>query len=323
MVVHLYYPILTNVRSVDFKPEGISQRITPTHSPVPWCLSPADRDIPHITIEHFPFPLTPQSTVSQKSYSTLLSSGPAGSSATSSSRSSPSAAPTTSGRIARPPNAFLLFRNHFLKHCAALCGAESRQHILSRTIAQFWNMLDPTEKQIWYDKSKKEAMMHRERYPGYKFTPAPRRLRAAKNNGKLTVEISQSSEPNSPLKGPAPPSRNRRPKKARSVEVGNRFPSTSRHPINKVETPTHTPLSSPLSLPLQTPSSMQALSPMISSRLTLPHTPSPSLDFDLSTEDEPVLAFISDQDYNNSYLIHNQNTVHYFLFFFLNLCITY
>lgn len=296
---------------------------SPTHSTIPWCPSLDDRNINPITIPQLPFPLTPRSTTASKtSQSTPGSSNTTNSYTTSSSLPSPSTSPSL--------NTSPLFCSDFLKQSIAPSATESRpgQRNLGRLIAQTWNMMDPTQKQILRDKAMKEAVMCRERFSRPKFTPAPRGSRAAKNksnkNGRLMEEeITLLREIYTPLKGPAPlSSKNRRPKRARSVGVDNRFPPTFRHLITEVETPPHGPPTSPLSLPPQTPSMMQAFSSMmISPQLTHTRHPSTSLGFNKCVQDEMLSPFMINQGEKANYLIHNQNMVDSCFLFFRHLCI--
>jgi hypothetical protein len=170
----------------------------------------------------------------------------------------------------------------------------------------------------------KEEMTRRERYSRSKFPSAPRGSRAAKNksnkDGRLTEEITRLREIYTPFKGPAlPSSKNRRPKRPRSVGVDNRSLSSFRHLITEVETPPHNPPPSPLSLPPQTPSMMQAVSSMmISPQLTLSHRPSISLGFKNCAQDETLSPFMFDQGNNTIYPMHNQIMVDSIFFFTLH-----
>ncbi|KAF9482452.1 hypothetical protein BDN70DRAFT_991091 [Pholiota conissans] len=283
-----------------FKEEGSPRsmfNISPAHSPSPW--SPSLDHLPCVTMPQLTFPMTSSGSLSSS-----------GSSSPSSDMFTPCTPSPTAEHIPRPPNAFLLFRSDFLKKGTIPREYESRQQNLSRIAGEIWRLMDSTEKQHWHAEAKAKAKEHFLRHPHYKFNPAARGTRTAKNKSNASGQASDEHikhlrESFTPHKGIAPPSsRSRRPKKARSVEVGNRFGSSSPYPMIKVETPIHTPPSSPHSVPSQTQLSMQAPSPMAVQ--FGPRRPSTSLGFNHFAKDAAPSSFVPYQDENINKVMYNQ-----------------
>jgi HMG (high mobility group) box len=128
----------------------------------------------------------------------------------------------THAHVPRPPNAFMLYRSNFLRSRLVPPNVECRQQNLSRVAGQCWNLLPPKEKGQWQEEAAKALVEHQRRYPNYKFTPAPRGTRRAKDKGRANSNadvddsedrIRQIRERYTELAGPsAAPSRRRRPR---------------------------------------------------------------------------------------------------------------
>ncbi|KIY73719.1 hypothetical protein CYLTODRAFT_448694 [Cylindrobasidium torrendii FP15055 ss-10] len=84
----------------------------------------------------------------------------------------------TQERIPRPPNAFMLFRSHCIKtireKAAKEKTGEKRQQVFSRVAGEAWHMLEADEREEWTRRATDALHAHQRKYPGYKFTPAPR-----------------------------------------------------------------------------------------------------------------------------------------------------
>ncbi|CAA7259710.1 unnamed protein product [Cyclocybe aegerita] len=157
-------------------------------------------------------------------------------------------------RIPRPPNAFMLFRSDFLKRGVIPNNVERRQQNLSRIAGQVWNMLDPEEKAHWHEQAAQVLNEHQLKNPNYKFTPAPRGSRQSKSKAREENpamgddDIRRIRERYARVIGPSPTSNRKRRhhKKARSVEVGDRFPTQAFPPSTNPAV--HTFCSPPLPL---------------------------------------------------------------------------
>lgn len=101
--------------------------------------------------------------------------------------------PISRPHIPRPPNAFMIFRSHFLKLDAADC-LDRRQQNLSRLAGTAWNSLTSDEKAKWHEEAAQALLKHQQEYPNYKFTPAPRGSRRAKNTIRVKCEDSEKGE---------------------------------------------------------------------------------------------------------------------------------
>ncbi|KAF5322733.1 hypothetical protein D9619_000331 [Psilocybe cf. subviscida] len=83
-------------------------------------------------------------------------------------------------KIPRPPNAFMLFRGHFLKTRQIPLDEECRQQTISCVVGECWNMLPADEKAVWRRRAEEAKCAHMARYPGYKFSPSPCGTKASK-----------------------------------------------------------------------------------------------------------------------------------------------
>ncbi|KAF8195961.1 hypothetical protein K438DRAFT_1968430 [Mycena galopus ATCC 62051] len=88
--------------------------------------------------------------------------------------------PSSSRRIPRPPNAFILYRSDLLKTGMIPDNVERRQQNLSRVAGECWNLLSAAEKKVWQDLALERAARHAIDYPGYHFKPSPRGKAKAK-----------------------------------------------------------------------------------------------------------------------------------------------
>jgi len=98
--------------------------------------------------------------------------------------------PISRPHIPRPPNAFMIFRSNFLKIGAADC-LDRRQQNLSRLAGTAWNSLTSEAKAKWHEEAAQALLKHQQEYPNYKFTPAPRGSRRAKNTIRVKCEDSE------------------------------------------------------------------------------------------------------------------------------------
>ncbi|KAG8920288.1 hypothetical protein FRC02_000992 [Tulasnella sp. 418] len=78
------------------------------------------------------------------------------------------------GHIARPPNAFILFRSHVIANNAIPYRSEKSHGNVSKAIGTLWNDLSAEEKAYWQQRAEMEKEAHRLMYPDYKFTPRKR-----------------------------------------------------------------------------------------------------------------------------------------------------
>ncbi|KAF8974281.1 hypothetical protein BDZ97DRAFT_1751113 [Flammula alnicola] len=218
--------------------------ISRSGSPPQWSPTLDDRTIPKISTPQLSFPIAPPKSVqgsyafhrherhlpnSGSSRASPFTDNPAIARHTRVLSSSPAESSTTQ-RIARPPNAFMLFRSDFLKKGVIPGFVECRQQNLSRIAGQVWNLMDPVEKEKWSDRAQEVLKDHQQRFPDYKFTPAARGSRRTKSkmredgSGMGEDEVRRIRETYTNVIGPSAASnRKRTQKKARSVEVANRF----------------------------------------------------------------------------------------------------
>ncbi|KAJ8093067.1 hypothetical protein PM082_020548 [Marasmius tenuissimus] len=78
------------------------------------------------------------------------------------------------GHIPRPPNAFMLFRQHYVKlqHTPGTTFHDGLQEqSLSKAIGVVWRELSPAEKAEWSKKAMIEKEIHKKNYPDYRYKP--------------------------------------------------------------------------------------------------------------------------------------------------------
>nr|CAQ42991.1 mating type protein [Hapsidospora chrysogena] len=71
--------------------------------------------------------------------------------------------------IPRPPNSWILFRQAKSKELINEYPRATASE-LSTIISKMWREASPEERQFWYDRAKEQDRLHKEMYPGYKFT---------------------------------------------------------------------------------------------------------------------------------------------------------
>ncbi|KAF4584680.1 hypothetical protein EYR40_004667 [Pleurotus pulmonarius] len=76
-----------------------------------------------------------------------------------------------SNHIPRPPNAFILFRSHFIRSQRVSQTVEANHSTLSKIIGITWQNLPNQERQEWHGKAKRAVDEHRRKYPQYAFRP--------------------------------------------------------------------------------------------------------------------------------------------------------
>lgn len=140
---------------------------------------------------------------------------------------SPSSSEPHVPKIARPPNAFMIFRSWWLKQNEIPKHVEKRQQALSRVAGQVWGLLEESEKQKWHIKASEIQRKHKEDNPDYKFVPSPRGSRRNKDKVQSLPGIVTTAEDQTKLlretytkyAGPSPiPTRKKQTKKSRSVD---------------------------------------------------------------------------------------------------------
>ncbi|KIY70174.1 hypothetical protein CYLTODRAFT_409104 [Cylindrobasidium torrendii FP15055 ss-10] len=85
-----------------------------------------------------------------------------------------------SGYITRPPNCFILFRQHFAENHIKPQDPKAkapRQATISKEASVRWGNLSLEEKSVWREKQDEVAAAHKLEFPNYKFTPAKKRSR--------------------------------------------------------------------------------------------------------------------------------------------------
>jgi hypothetical protein len=90
-------------------------------------------------------------------------------------------------KIRRPPNAFMIFANEWRRKLASENPSESNKAISIR-LGIMWKGMDPTEKEGYYNASKQADFEHKQKYPGYYYSP--KEAREALLRKKLTKKKS-------------------------------------------------------------------------------------------------------------------------------------
>ncbi|KAF8639441.1 hypothetical protein AX16_010296 [Volvariella volvacea WC 439] len=122
--------------------------------------------------------------------------------------------------IPRPPNAFMLYRSHYIKHNPVPPMVEKRQQNLSRLVGQSWNLLPEGVKAYWKAEATRVAQEHHLQHPDYKFTPSRRGTRRSKvqtkeNEDEINERIRRIREEYTSIHGPVIPSQRRKKMKAK------------------------------------------------------------------------------------------------------------
>uniref|UniRef100_A0A1B6MU69 HMG box domain-containing protein n=1 Tax=Graphocephala atropunctata TaxID=36148 RepID=A0A1B6MU69_9HEMI len=79
-------------------------------------------------------------------------------------------------KIPRPPNAFMIFANDFRRKLALKYPVESNKDISVR-LGSMWKNLDPDSKEMYYSAARKADEEHKQKYPGYYYSPKEARIR--------------------------------------------------------------------------------------------------------------------------------------------------
>lgn len=105
-------------------------------------------------------------------------------------------------RVSRPPNAFILFRSHFLREKVIPTHVETRQQNLSRIVGQCWNLMTQDQKDYWRTEAKNARSAHQKNNPGYKFSPV-RKKRGVRSDIDEEERIRLIRETYTTMSGPA------------------------------------------------------------------------------------------------------------------------
>ncbi|KAF9032177.1 hypothetical protein BDZ89DRAFT_1131549 [Hymenopellis radicata] len=114
-------------------------------------------------------------------------------------------------------------------------AAKKRQQVLSRVAGEAWHLLAPEARLQWQEKAAKVFAEHQAKYPGYKFTPAPKgSARKGKHAGEEDEEMSVEkirteilNIPGLAVRNPAPRKRAARNKAHHSPNDAKPNPSPS------------------------------------------------------------------------------------------------
>lgn len=139
-------------------------------------------------------------------------------------------------RVARPANAFMLYRSHLIKSGAIPKNIESRQQNISRIAGECWNLLSKEDKAYWHREAEKIQEIHKLKNPDYKFAPSRKTPKAKKALDGEDVPpqghpdtIRYIREKYVGISGPAvPPPRPRKPKSRRNASAPP--PTSDYHP---------------------------------------------------------------------------------------------
>ncbi|KAJ3986365.1 hypothetical protein F5890DRAFT_1552317 [Lentinula detonsa] len=83
------------------------------------------------------------------------------------------------GYIPRPPNAFILFRQNFVRNVYKAGTLEYNDLTLGEVISNQWAL---TDQSFWYEKAKIEKERHQALYPNYQFRPKHKKRQALSNS---------------------------------------------------------------------------------------------------------------------------------------------
>ncbi|KAJ3796534.1 hypothetical protein GGU11DRAFT_746063 [Lentinula aff. detonsa] len=83
------------------------------------------------------------------------------------------------GYIPRPPNAFILFRQNFVRNVYKAGTLEYNDLTLGEVISNQWAL---TDQSFWYEKAKIEKERHQALYPNYQFRPKHKKKQALSNS---------------------------------------------------------------------------------------------------------------------------------------------
>jgi hypothetical protein len=75
------------------------------------------------------------------------------------------------GHVARPRNAFILFRCDFVRQGKVPPTVERDHRNISRIAGNFWRHMSEADKSPWVRMAEREKAMHKKANPGYRYTP--------------------------------------------------------------------------------------------------------------------------------------------------------
>ncbi|KAJ8502815.1 hypothetical protein ONZ45_g11415 [Pleurotus djamor] len=78
---------------------------------------------------------------------------------------------TAQPHVPRPPNAFILFRSHFIRSQHVSSKVETNHSTLSKIIGMTWKGMSDAEKAVWYERAKRAVEEHKKKWPKYTFRP--------------------------------------------------------------------------------------------------------------------------------------------------------
>ncbi|TRM58479.1 hypothetical protein BD626DRAFT_633973 [Schizophyllum amplum] len=88
--------------------------------------------------------------------------------------------PAQEARIPRPPNSWILFRDHFRRNFAPSDIIE--QSKISKAASPIWRGLTPKDRAYWDNLANEEKVEHRRKYPDYKYQPQTKKGKKRKRN---------------------------------------------------------------------------------------------------------------------------------------------
>ncbi|GFR00341.1 HMG box domain-containing protein [Trichonephila clavata] len=105
-----------------------------------------------------------------------------------------------SNKIARPPNAFMLFAREHRKALASKYPNHNNKNI-SSLLGKCWRNVDESTKEKYYKKAKMLEELHKQQYPGYVYSPRIARIQkmARKKKNMEKCDSNASSEKDIPL----------------------------------------------------------------------------------------------------------------------------
>ncbi|KAJ2913024.1 hypothetical protein MD484_g7380, partial [Candolleomyces efflorescens] len=87
-------------------------------------------------------------------------------------------------RVPRPRNAFMIFRSAFCSEQKVNRDIERDHRHISRIAGHYWNQMPEEEKDVWRRKADQEKVEHEVKHPGYRFCPMARTKKPVKRKVK-------------------------------------------------------------------------------------------------------------------------------------------
>ncbi|XP_055932910.1 transcription factor Sox-7-like [Argiope bruennichi] len=100
-----------------------------------------------------------------------------------------------SKKIARPPNAFMLFAREHRKSLAMKYPTHNNKNI-SSLLGECWRSVDEATKKEYYKKAKMLEELHKQRYPGYVYSPRIARMQKMARKKKNPDKCCDNNESN-------------------------------------------------------------------------------------------------------------------------------